>query len=783
MQSIELEQGVRISGRGPNLIIEAQGESLDPAQLRYVSGTFGDRVQLGERQWAIPKGRGSDVRRLIAISRVCQWSHADAGPAPSRWPDENECSDMARSWASTPLCELPNPIQAMWLWRWLQPGERVLAWLEFADERVIDSPVGRGGKASHYYLLSSTRSALVAIGSFGDVEYLPLTGAIEVEGERGRDRVRAEGEQFRTSLTNQGQFKRAAQLAACAAGPRLREWARLLWQADRKVKPETFSTIEAVLSDAAERGDARARLCHWWLRESTMAGKLAVPVGEGPQLAEAVTAWLEHVGSGGGLIEWMQRWQVPRATAEQVVSELRSRDDERARKLALPLHDHLVGLALGNDALADAQRVAGLVRHALEVGRSEDVRARLDHMIEETGGQAMAELDTRPDGELPDLAQAHFDLLLLRVEWARAEQQLESQRNDLESCLRLRHFDAELSEALQAVAPDEVARRCMAVRSAMAVEALGTLDPPTDWPKIAPVSEESLRDRLPHPCSRGGVWTNLQAFLAKVDMPDHAELAKYCLRTREERVQARVTDACVALGLTGVEVFVSHGELSVGVRAHEGDPAFLLLGSEHLEPDSSLYLDDRELSFAVATELAHLRFGHTRVTSNEVWAGAFDKGKDTIELLLSVVPFVGHWKWGDRLASLAGQLGNQRVSSAIDKAKKALGGESSAPRPRSLDRSEGLIAAHRLMQLTADRAGLLLCGDFATAVRALLKMRPRDAAQLPIIARLGLRDALIRQAKGADPAMDELSARVAALASFYVSRDYDELRREICRAA
>jgi len=63
--------------------------------------------------------------------------------------------------------------------------------------------------------------------------------------------------------------------------------------------------------------------------------------------------------------------------------------------------------------------------------------------------------------------------------------------------------------------------------------------------------------------------------------------------------------------------YISHGEKSVGVRAFEGDPNFILIGSKLVETDSDYFLSPLELTFAIVTELTHLKFKHSRVTSRQ----------------------------------------------------------------------------------------------------------------------------------------------------------------------
>ncbi|HVJ18512.1 MAG TPA: hypothetical protein VM686_23995, partial [Polyangiaceae bacterium] len=83
-------------------------------------------------------------------------------------------------------------------------------------------------------------------------------------------------------------------------------------------------------------------------------------------------------------------------------------------------------------------------------------------------------------------------------------------------------------------------------------------------------------------------------------------------------------------------------------------------------------------------------------------------------------------------------------------------------------RHEELVAAHRLQQLTADRAGLLVSGELTAALSALFALRLDHRELLETSGPSGLgaarRDLLLDH--------PELFLRLKALVSFYLSQDY-----------
>ena len=117
----------------------------------------------------------------------------------------------------------------------------------------------------------------------------------------------------------------------------------------------------------------------------------------------------------------------------------------------------------------------------------------------------------------------------------------------------------------------------------------------------------------------------------------------------------------------------------------------------------------------------------------------------------------------------------------LEQGQKRAAPELDAP-PSALSHiNENLVAAHRLMQMSADRAGLVLSGDLRASLRALLLVRPDTRALLGAMVERDLVTVLLEgEADGALRA--DLMVRIAALLDFYGSEDYLALRRALLPA-
>lgn len=305
-------------------------------------------------------------------------------------------------------------------------------------------------------------------------------------------------------------------------------------------------------------------------------------------------------------------------------------------------------------------------------------------------------------------------------------------------------------------------------------------------PKRA-VSTEQIESTLTHPLARGqtSLVASVQKLIALSPEPDHAALSDYCeaLDSNEEPGAKRVLDAArLAFSLPQLRAYVSRGKKSIGMRGYEGEAPYILLGSAHLDAASPFYMTEAELAFAIGSEALHLKLGQARLTSSEVWAGALARTKGGVELALGLLPLLR----GLPVAASVAKVLDKLPEPALRRGLETLLRFGRSPRRDSAEPdaalgalshiNENLVTAHRLMQMSADRAGLLLSGDLRASVRGLLLVRPDTRALLEAMVEGDLVSVLL--GSEIEPALfRDLLVRVAALLQFFVGDEYLALRR------
>ena len=351
--------------------------------------------------------------------------------------------------------------------------------------------------------------------------------------------------------------------------------------------------------------------------------------------------------------------------------------------------------------------------------------------------------------------------------------------------LRLASFAVE-SRLVQAT---EIDVRDLALQQVLGPRGLapGELNPMPEPPQGA-LSPELIAGTLNHPLARGqgSLVVSVQKLIALAPEPDQLALSDYCeaLSQSEQPAASRALAAArLAFALPTLHAYVSRGKKSIGLRGYEGDTPYILLGKAHLDPASPYRMSEGELFFAFGAEALQLKLGQTRVTSNDVWAGAFAHTKGGVELLLGLLPLVKGMQLGAGVSKVLERIPEPALRRALDALMHFERGRRPASSPSGSESAlslvnENLLTAHRLMQMSADRAGLVLCGDLKASLRGLFLLRPDYRALLEAMEQRDLVQVLLL-GDGQEAMRADLLVRVAALLEFHAGEDYLALRRAL----
>ena len=269
-------------------------------------------------------------------------------------------------------------------------------------------------------------------------------------------------------------------------------------------------------------------------------------------------------------------------------------------------------------------------------------------------------------------------------------------------------------------------------------------------------------------------FTNL---IAQVNPPDYKQVTTYSEKLSISNFPEAFTilqKVAAQLQMETPECYIGNGDFSNGIIGVEGSPNFIILGKDHLQKGNPDYLTENELVFNLTQELSHILFEHTRLTSKDVWRGAKKKGMDVAGVLLVALPMVS------TVGSFAGKFINiskytkvfnsvDAVANVVDKGQTALTyGEKITDKFTKQQKESELLATSRLMEISADRVGLLLTRDLQSCVHVLLKNNTDFKVASAIINQKGLYAYLSQQNEEGAFIHQELIIRIKTLFSFYL---------------
>jgi hypothetical protein len=805
-------QGVWIAGAEDEVGVAVDLLAAHPAS--YQERLLGDQLSAGLLRFSVPYGKGREARDAIALGRILRdASHPVYSELPSPagpWIDET------------------TALERVWMAAQIAPDDPILVWLHTGTPATMEGALAARPRATWRLLITREHARLVALSTLGDVAELPLARVpLEVIEQTGRNEVVCGDAAWQSTLGNGSRFLEVATLTGLSGPDRLREAARL---AARPGTEAARALSERLLGGLRDEDDALDALYRATLTARGTAEASADPAAVAAVAQQSVDALRASASDSTALTDWLLGWSPPLELAQAVLAAcLRDSDSAEQAAWSLDYHHALRNRIVGesSDRFERTEADIALAEHLLYAGQGEAAARLLEPRLASLPDEDLANVVPPPDAVLTNGEggqPAHIRVLELLV-LARGG----PDRADVSALASLARHQPLVRERLEALV-EATAGGNLGHRAQRAVDVLdpeGLRAPPIFTGITGRGLPPELVESLRHPVAReDGALSKLQSALAKVEPPDYGVLRRYCERLHERNAPeaiVAVADACVMLGMPAVPAFVSLGERQVGVRSHEQPEPFLLIGGAHLDPSSDLHMREAELRFAVASEVAHLRFQHSRVTSDEVWAGLWDKSATALTATATVLPFLrflpvdfigkdrtyravrsvvpASWlraiykvddaaRLVDAIPGDLGRLGDagagaiEAARGAADKVQTAAtwvrGSAPVASIPAGpidlTPEDQRLIAAHRVMQMTADRAGLVLCGDLGAAIRAMFLLQTRLLPELVVAERIGLAEALGRRDGDGRPVLPDLTVRIAALLAFWLSDDYARLR-------
>lgn len=693
--------------------------------------------------------------------------------------------------------------QQSWFYKVKNEGELLLAFLEISTMLKINGEKVAKNTDKWYFVLGTENCCAVAFDAFGDVTAvlnLIETGII-VKQEIGRDTVVAGEHKWLTTLSNDNKFFEISTASLMPRIERIRFAARKNWI--EKEKDTVSNNVALSLSEELlkEKDSTFDYLSHKYITVAQEnRDKPFDTITLDDDLKIILQSLFKDEQPSAHLLEWIDLWKISYPNALRLIQLILHAG------ISVPDQAELLNTHRDiRDAFLKKEKDAVIVlgcnihfaKHLVACGLKEEAVALLKIMLDSLPDETLSDLLPSDDTDITDdsngqvIRTAILDLL---VDATEGEDSLKYQLQ----VSQLHPLSVERMGKLATESGGELHEKANLLSSILdnAIE-WDAINPNNQIDQLSSLTENQLKKELPHPAGlEGGMFESMQKWLAKVPLPDYSSIKLYAERLNPQNYSAHsniITDIKHAMGINDLEVYIARGDKSTGIECFEADPSFMIIGINHLTDGAAEFLSPGEFKHIAAAEIAHLYYKHTRITSNDVWRGAKDKGLFVLDTFLSIIPVAGFLgnsiKNFSRLSTVSSVLQKSvnlgewadKGKSAIDYSTTAVGfikKDKPIKDPQRVKEQEMLVTS-RLMELTADRTGLLFSGDIVSSIKAIFINSAVYRPYLDVVKRYGLNDLLKKTDENGAFIYQDLTIRLSALFAFYLSDEYSKLRATI----
>ena len=689
-----------------------------------------------------------------------------------------------------------NDQRKIWFFTRLLPEDILLVFLEISAIKMNNGQLNEEKDLQWFFFVSSLSSGLLAFDKREQmIQQFPIkANSLKVKNELGRNPVFINDNKLLATRMNSELFYYTQHLYLLDPNEKTREIIRLNWLYKEKHESSNQFAIDFQHLLVTQTGDPFDELSLFYMRYTGgNREKVFLDYAKDEKLLGLLHQILDHSDTYDIITQWITKWNISYLDSVALNSILiKGVENAVHANNILPFYRHIREnfLKKNNETVNAIIFDLGFSKHLIKCGLSTEAKKTLTKCLEKLPDETI--LDLLPSKDVDLTGTSAGQIIKVQILEILSGIEIEKEANNLKCQIaRLQPLVEERIENLIQIKDSEISTKAEEVKKILSP---GNLIANLIFKQAYhyKLLDKSLIDKnIKHPASRkDGGFSNFQKWLASAKIPDLNLIKSYTEKLSVQKhpeLNTVITDIRYALNLENLEVYISQGDKSIGITSYESTPQFLIVGGEHLDKNSPVYLNHNELRFAIGVELAHLYFKHSRITSTDVWRGAFEKGYFIVDSLLSIFPAVGMFS---KSLQTIGKL--KQISSFLQKTEKI--GRVSSRSKDILKNSEQIVniykskfsdsknadeknmemlATSRIMQLTAHRCGLIFTKDLRSAVRAMFLVSPKFYTELPVIEKYGLKDYLLRKNEEGEFVHQNFAISLADLFSFYLSEEYE----------
>ncbi|MBN2892057.1 MAG: hypothetical protein JXL97_09335 [Bacteroidales bacterium] len=682
-----------------------------------------------------------------------------------------------------------------------EENEVLLAWLSVSSLKKLAQNKDFAKNVSWFYLLTNYDSLLLGFDKNGDVvDAFELQNRAMTVKKSIRTTIMVDSYEWTATMSNASLYKDIAPCLAFDENMRLSEVAKLNVSSSKNYKYYDYAKF--LLS---RLNDVVSPLTAFVLDYIVDSNKATEDYSKNDRLNTILLNILNSSQAEELLVFWYNDWKLNLEQSVFVVKLLiEASENQQHLKEIFPLHSavHEALIKKEKDSYNKILYNIEYCRHLIAIDKNKEAEKIIKNNLKKLPDQSI--LDLLPSENIDptgDLSGRFLKVLLLEL--LASAQNEKASANTIRDIAMLQPLVKNRIYNLSGIADENLKERSNTILKILDgsglvknTEAVSTKYKVIESDEIEAVKHSSIQKK--------GMLSSFSKWISSYKIPDFSTVKKYADRfspTKHEQVADIIADLLHFFNFENLEVFIAHGEYSVSIRAYEAETPFLLIGNDHLNPDSPFYLTYNELRFVLASELAFLYFKFSRITSSDIWRGTMDKGNFVLETVISLIPFAGSMtslaKNATKIRALSTFLEkNEQISKLLVKSQqlatvseKSTGilhvasqmmqaMNSATPKGDSAKKDE-LVAISRMMQITADRIGLIICNDPVSAVRSVFLSSKNLVENLTYAQKYGLNSFLLKKNDQGNYYNQNFAVRFASMFSFWLSDDFENIRKKI----
>ena len=289
-------------------------------------------------------------------------------------------------------------------------------------------------------------------------------------------------------------------------------------------------------------------------------------------------------------------------------------------------------------------------------------------------------------------------------------------------------------------------------------------------------------------------YHDFKTWLDKVEIQQSAQINSGSLITNQSypQINTAIEKCCTFLDIQQLESYIFHTENTYGITSYDGSKPTLAISELHTKEDSKYFLQDGQLYFAVAKELANIKFGFSKTNINNLWRNLSKDGNMNFGQLSTTIPklnftskYIKNYTRSQKYSQYIVQ--NPDYNKFDTDSKRTIDLLQQKLQTFNYQGTETIkdqqafefTLFNRMLNYTTDRIGILISDGIISAVKSIIISDENMPDALDACQNMSVIEYALQKEEDGTLRNIDFALRLQALVSFYISDEYEKLRNYI----